>query len=199
MQAVYTESELEFRFPKHWGIRKYDQQKFYLQISGLGLKGVDFLIVDPIGEGHLYLVEVKNYRTRNHEGGTFIPSLKEPPTLAAVVAAKYEHTLRTIGAIKLYYQRKWWYRLFYQHYLKRRNYQKDPVFWTAVNRLAQNSEQHTLLLWLEADDVSPSYSDALRMTLNYELPTGVAVKVASMAQPYPPGIVVQETKGETLL
>ena len=192
MQAVYLESELEFRFPTHWGVRKYDQQKFYLQISGLGMKGIDFLIIDPIGEGHLYLVEVKNYRTRSNEGGTFIPSLKDPPKLAAIVAAKYEHTLRAIRAIQLYYQRKWWYRLFYNRYATSRNYQKDPVFWTTANRLVQNSEQHTILLWLEADDIVTSYATALDMTLNYELPTGIAIKVASMAQPYPPGILVQE-------
>lgn len=192
MRPVYLESELEFRFPKHWGIRKYDQQKFYLQVSGLGFKGMDFLIVDPVGEGHLYLVEVKNYRTRSHDGGTFVPALKAAPDLAAIVVAKYEHTLRAIRAIQLYYQRKWWYRLLYKQYSNSRNYQKDVVFWTAVYRLIQNQYQHTVLLWLEADLVENSYSHTLKRTLNAELPPGTKVEVTSMARPYPPGIVVKE-------
>jgi len=191
MQTVYQESELEFRFPQHWAIRKYDQQKFYLQISGLGLKGVDFLIIDPIGEGHLYLMEVKNYKTRQHKHGTFIPQLKAPPELAATLAAKYEHTLRAIRAIALFYQRKWWYRLLQNNFAKSRNYQREPVFWSTVSRLSQNTAQHTLLLWLEADEVSDTYLDAFNTTLKYELAVGVKAKVASRQKPFPPGIVVE--------
>ncbi|MEL7222466.1 MAG: hypothetical protein AAGJ93_14180 [Bacteroidota bacterium] len=191
MQTVYQESELEFRFPQHWAIRKYDQQKFYLQVSGLGLKGVDFLIIDPIGEGHLYLMEVKNYKTRQHEHGTFIPQLKAAPELAATLAAKYEHTLRAIRAIALFYQQKWWYRLLKKNYTKSRNYQRDAVFWTAVSSLAKNTEQHTLLLWLEANEVSSDYLKAFNTTLQYELAIGVKTQVASTQSPFPPGIVVK--------
>lgn len=194
MQTVYQESELEFKFPHHWAIRKYDQQKFYLQVSGLGLKGVDFLIIDPIGEGHLYLMEVKNYRTRRHEKGTFIPQLKAPPELAATVATKYEHTLRAIGAINLYYQRKWWYKLFRKNYSKSRNYQREAVFWTTVSRLVLNTSQHTLLLWLEADELTPSYLKALDTTLKYELAVAVKTKVAYIQAPFPPGILVKPFK-----
>lgn len=192
MQASYSESDLVFQFPPHWGVRKYDEQPFYKKMSGFGLKGMDFLLVDPIGEGHLYLVEVKNYRIRTNDGGTFVPRLKSPAELAAILATKYEHTLHAIRAIQLYYQRKWWYRLFGNRLTRSRRFQSDAIFWHHVLRLAQNQTQHTVLLWFEQEEADEAYTKALRQVLKYELELGVQMELASTARPAPAGVIVRK-------
>lgn len=159
--AQFIEGDLIFGFPKHWGVRKYDQQRFYRHMGGMGLKGVDFIAIDPSDGGHLYLIEVKNYRTRYREGLVFEAPLKEQEELAAIVTTKYEHTMRAIRAIHLYYLRKWWYQLSRQLYLKSRRLQFDVVFWTQAYQLARKAKQHTLILWLETEEPAANYRSQL--------------------------------------
>ena len=49
----FIESDLQFYFPDHWAVREYDNHRFYKNLSGLGLKGLDFLVLDPENGGHL--------------------------------------------------------------------------------------------------------------------------------------------------
>lgn len=187
----FEESDLVFHFPPHWGVREYDNQRFYKNMSGLGLKGVDFLLIDPIGAGHLYLVEVKNYRTRIREDASYHAELKPTEELAAIVTAKYEHTQRAIGAIQLYYKRKWWHSMLTNFLRKSRHLEYDAIFWAQAYHLAQNSRQHTLLLWIETEVASQSYEQELQQRLKSNLTKGLEVKLANQQRPFPPGIIVR--------
>lgn len=190
-QLEFEESDLVFHFPAHWGVREYDNQRFYKSMSGLGLKGLDFLLIDPVGTGHLYMVEVKNYRTRIRENTSYLADLKPPEELAAIIAAKYEHTQRAIGAIQLYYTRKWWYSLFSNRFGQSRRLQYDAVFWARTYQLASQTATHTLLLWLETEDMPPGYEQALQQKLNHLLEKGLSIKLANQEHPFPPGVIVR--------
>jgi hypothetical protein len=187
VEKTFIESDLVFAFPEHWGVREYDNHRFYKNISGLGLKGVDFLLVDPSGAGHLYLMEVKNYRTRVREGIVYEAPLKSPEELAATIAMKYEHTLRAIRAVHLYYQRKWWYRLLNRVIRKSQYTQYDSVFWTQAYELARQPSQHTFLLWLETETEDQAYEQQLQNSMGLQ----IAFKIGRQIHPYPPGIIVQ--------
>jgi hypothetical protein len=176
--SSFTESDLHFEFPSHWGVRVYDDHRFYKSMSGLGLKGVDFLLIDPSGAGHLYLIEVKNYRTRIREEGSYVAKLKPAAELAATVAAKYKHTQRALRAVQLYYRRKWWYRLLEGQFKKSRYLHYDLVFWTRAYALANDPERHTLLLWLETEQDEEAYKADLENKLVNILAKRVKVKVS---------------------
>ena len=192
--SSYTEGDLIFRFPPHWGVRKYDQQRFYRQMGGMGLKGVDFLAIDPSGEGHLYLIEVKNYRTRYREGLVFKAPLKEQEELAEIVSAKYKHTMRAIRAIHLYYQRKWWYQLFLGVFRKSLRFQYDTIFWTRAYDLARAEKHHTLLLWMETEETAGSYRQQLHLELQERLGGDAQLQIAQRAAPFPAGLQVEAAK-----
>lgn len=190
-QQPFIESDLLFYFPDHWVVKEYDNHRFYKNLSGLGLKGLDFLVLNPEGGGHLYLMEVKNYRTRVRAGGIYEAPLKSAEELAATVVSKYEHTLRAIRAVHLYYQRKWWYRLLNRLIQNSRYAQYDPVFWTRAYELIRQPAKHTLLLWLETESEDQAYEEKLQQHLQISMGLQVKVKVASQEHPYPPGVTVQ--------
>lgn len=187
----FIESDLLFNFPENWAVREYDNHRFYKNLSGLGLKGVDFLVLAPEGAGHLYLVEVKNYRTRIRKGTTYEAPLKSPEELAVTVATKYEHTLRAIRAVHLFYQRKWWYRLLHRLIRKSPYAQYDPVFWTRAYDLTHQPAQHTLLLWLETEIEDQDYEQRLQKQLENRMDVQVEVKIGKQSHPFPPGVTVQ--------
>ena len=58
----WKEGRQEIRFPKTWQVIKVDDHPFYRQVSGQGLKSVDFLALDP--DWGLYFIELKDYRHR---------------------------------------------------------------------------------------------------------------------------------------
>lgn len=187
----FIESDLQFYFPDHWAVREYDNHRFYKNLSGLGLKGLDFLVLDPEDEGHLYLMEVKNYRTRVREGITYEAPLKSAEELAATVAVKYEHTLRAIRAVHLHYQRKWWYRLLHRMIQQSSYTQYDSVFWTRAYQLAGQPAQHSLLLWLETEMEDQAYEQRLQKQLQNILAPGLEVKIGKQSHPFPAGVTVQ--------
>jgi hypothetical protein len=188
----FIESDLLFYFPDNWAVREYDNHRFYKNFSGLGLKAVDFLVLAHEGSGHhLYLVEVKNYRTRIRKGITYKAPLKSPAELAATVAIKYEHTLRAIRAVHLFYQRKWWYRLLNRLIRSSKYVKYDPVFWTRAYELAREPSQHTLLLWLETQTEDQDYEQRLLDHLQSSMSLQVEVKIGRQSHPYPPGVIVK--------
>ena len=185
---TYSESNLVFQFPEHWAVRKYDGHRFYRRISGLGLKGVDFLLIDPTDGGHLYLLEVKNFRTRTHEGGVFVAKLKPATELVETVTTKYEHTLHALRIVHLYYRRKWWYRWLLP-LLKASTYlQFDAVFWTHAHRLSVQEQQHTLVLWLETEEEQEDYAHAVKQAWQQGTSINVKYQLASSMQPFPEGM-----------
>ena len=67
---VFEESDLVFHFNQDWVVRKYDEHRFYKTISGLGMKGVDFIGIFKAEQ--VVFIEIKNYRIR-YEGKTLQP------------------------------------------------------------------------------------------------------------------------------
>ena len=89
--TVLRESNLTFTFRSGWQVEKYDTWPIYLnQIKDScgGLKGVDFIALDP--HGTLWLIEVKDYRRNRRIKKISIwneMSLKTVHTLAGFVIA----------------------------------------------------------------------------------------------------------------
>ncbi len=194
--SQFTEGDLVFCFPSHWGVRKYDQQRFYRHMGGMGLKGVDFIAIDPHEKGHLYLIEVKNYRTRYREGLVFEAPLKEKGELADIVTTKYKHTMRAIRAIHLFYLRKWWYQLTRQLYLDSKRLQFDVVFWTQAYQLAKQAKRHSFVLWLETEEPAKDYRVELLTEIRKRLPLPINAAIAEQSNSSLPGIEVVNKKNK---
>ncbi len=189
---VYREGDLLFQFPDDWGVRAYDQHTYYRGLSGVGLKGVDFLLIDPSDDGHLYFLEVKNYRTRISEDGTFVATPKPPRQLATTISSKYEDTSRAIRAIYGYYRRRWWYRLLESWLQSSSSFRHDRVFWTRAQQLLEEGKAVTVLLWLEVEARDHAYVAMMESTLREELALEVAVEVFSSLGKSLPGITVEQ-------
>ena len=188
---TFLEGDLRFQFPPHWGVRQYDQHMFYRGLSGLGLKGVDFLLIDPTDGGRLYFLEVKNYRTRTTEDGTFIATPKPPRRLAKTVARKYVDTGRAVAAIYGYYRRQWWYRALESWLLQRSNFRYDRVFWTRVQAMLEEGTAVSVVLWLEVETKDRAYVLDIRRALQEQLAAHVDVSVWTREGGILPGILVE--------
>lgn len=95
---IYNESEIWIRFHPSAIVVKFDDHKFYKYLSGQGLKGVDFLVIDKLYG--LFLIEIKNFRKRDTQ--------PEEKDLSHNFYQKCEDTLHLIEIIYKVYQRKWW-------------------------------------------------------------------------------------------
>lgn len=177
---TFTESDLQFYFPDHWAVRAFDSEPFYKNTSGLGMKGVDFVAIDPLGEGHLFLIEVKNYRTRQHQGGTFAVTLKNADELVIQLVGKYTDSHRLIQTIYRHFSGKWWYKLVVKRIEKSSAYERDVVFWTHVHNLLQHSTRKTFVLWLGLETPNDNYSRYLDQQLAQQLGHDIITEVAPM-------------------
>jgi hypothetical protein len=180
---TFVESDLRFSFPEHWAVRAFDDQAFYKSTSGLGMKGVDFVAIDPLGEGHLFLIEVKNYRTRTHAGGTFQVSLKNADELIDIAVKKYYDSKRLIQALYIHFTRRWWYRLVRRQVYRSKHLERDIVFWHRVYDLLQYSTHKSFVLWVELEEANDNYfrylDQQLAQRLGEELHTEIAPEANS--------------------
>lgn len=188
---TFSESNLEFQFPEYFGLRRFDTDRFYKKISGLGLKGVDFIFIDPRDDGHLYLMEVKNYETRITADGVFNSELKQIEDFSKTIAAKYWHSQRAIRVIQIFYERKWWYLLLRFMLKKSLQFQLDMVFWTKVFLLSKSKEKHTYILWLETQGEQKAYRQQLSRALARELGSEVNFKIAQRSAVFPIALQVR--------
>jgi len=141
-------------------VRKYDAHTFFQGLSGVGLKGVDFIAVRP---GCLALIEVKNYR-RMRNGrvrDTVRRSLDHPELISDSIIHKCLDTMRAIRAIQAHYLRKWGYRLTLPFLGRFRWQWSDHSFWTHVSQALSNPQQVTLLVWLATDPTDRRLSQRL--------------------------------------
>ncbi len=150
---TFSESGLRFTFPADWGVRQYDDHRFYQAMSGRGLKAVDFVILPAAGG--VWFVEVKNYTRRPgryHESNTI--ELPDPEDLATTLLEKYTDSRRALLAIATYYRRKWWYRRLNRLLrLFSRRYRRDSTFWTeAQDRLDREPPRVILLVSTGPDE-----------------------------------------------
>ncbi|MEZ5058377.1 MAG: hypothetical protein R2879_15180 [Saprospiraceae bacterium] len=126
----FEESDLHFSFSKGWQVIAFDKHRFYQYVNGRGMRGVDFIGVHP--EQGVFLMEVKNYRLRFGETLPYhvLQYLERPDLLAPVLIDKYKDSMRLLDAVKVYLNRRWWYRLacrsrFFSNYF----ISKETRFW----------------------------------------------------------------------
>lgn len=151
---VFQESGLVFKFSEDWVVFKYDEHRFYLYLSGSGLKGVDFI---AIRDGALFLIEAKNYR-RRFEKENYDPMqalIEQPDFYVEAFSRKFEDTFRLLSVIDQYYQRKWWYRRFFlrfrSYFSEHQVLRTEVGFWSKANELVRQTTKVKLILWVEAE------------------------------------------------
>lgn len=165
---TYTEGVVQFSFSPEWLVRKYDDHTFYRGLSGVGLKGVDFIAVRP---GQLVLIEVKNYRhVRNGQRRRVVgETIRQSERIADAIAQKCLDTLRAIRVIHTYYLRKWDYRLTSPLFGRFHWQWSDRSFWTHVAQALSGPAQVTLLVWLATDPGDQSLAHQLLPIIRKEL------------------------------
>ena len=153
--TVFEESSLAFSFDNQWVIYKFDDHRFYKQLAGQNVSGIDFIGIYQ--QKTLVLMEVKNYIDR------YFKDSKDPSVdffanqeiHLKKITKKYVDALRVIEAVHRAYQRKWWYRLvqktLFRFLKKERFLHWEFVFWTKAWELMEAGDLR-LVLWLEVED-----------------------------------------------
>lgn len=151
---TFYESEFVFEFDANWVVKKFDEQKVYRKLSGLGLKGVDFIGVNK--SGALLLMEIKFYRQET-------PENKE---IAEVFSKKTSDTAKAIQLIKSYLVGKWWFSLFRPFYLRFYHRLGDLAFWTKVIDSFDQEKPIFSILWLRALAPDPKLEHNVQKALD---------------------------------
>lgn len=148
---TFRESDLKFQFSDNeWQVKKFDTHRYFKILSGVGLKGIDFLGVYL--EKQVVFFEVKNFHSNHPTKENNYLIFEDLSTFVEKVALKVEDTFTTINVISQYLLRKWWYRLF----LKSSNWvpkaliqHKDWYFWYKIKILLDQKKEVIFVLWLE--------------------------------------------------
>lgn len=98
---IFRESDLQFKFNKNWIIIAFDKTDFYKQLSGQGVKGVDFILLHKT-QSIVYFIEIKNY----DQHGEFKTESPKSIDLAKTLCKKWTDTLNAIHQINTFYS-KW--------------------------------------------------------------------------------------------
>ncbi|MBB4077578.1 hypothetical protein GGR28_000179 [Lewinella aquimaris] len=177
---TFTESDLMLTFPDDWIVRKFDGTAAYRSVSGHGLKGVDFLCLAP--DDALWLVEVKNYRSRSklHKS-----TRRSPEGLAAHVGKKFHDTKRLIRVVNRAMRKKWWIelQLAYFRLVKRSRPKSTYWFWAEAERRLENPRNLVCLLWMETPERGLNYEDATADALAEWLEPGNELRLAEIDNP----------------
>lgn len=150
---TFQESDLQFNFASsQWQVLKYDTHKYYKTLSGVGLKGVDF--VGIYEKDQLVFFEIKHYRTHKTLPNATFVFFEDTPLFIQHIQDKMDDTVTAIKVIIKYLKRKFWYRSF----LKLERFipirliiNKDWYFWHQLHKLWKSNASKTFLLWLEVD------------------------------------------------
>lgn len=148
--AEFIESDLRFKFGDQWIIKKFDAHRYYVWLSGRGLKGVDFIGIYQ--QKKVVLIEVKNFSRRNDNqkpehlqvdadklSEAFIHKIED--TLQVIMTASVYTSSRLLFPFRSYFA-KWFPNLFSR--------QKDWLFWTTMQQLIDNNNANIhFILWLE--------------------------------------------------
>ncbi|MEZ5040480.1 MAG: hypothetical protein R2828_11320 [Saprospiraceae bacterium] len=164
---TFEESDLIFSFDRSWVVKKYDSHRYYKGLSGVGLKGVDFIALN-IKENLAVFFEVKNYRTRYHRdtGKPIRPIPKPPEALAQSLSDKVSDTLSAVDAVITYYRKSFLYRWFLPFIIRSPFYHYDRFFWTKVGRCIRDHHQLQVILWVELEEVDNVYFKCLADLVN---------------------------------
>lgn len=160
--TTFEESDLVFTFDRSWVVKRYDSHRYYKGLSGVGLKGIDFIALN-IKENLAVFFEVKNFRTRYHRdtGKPIRPILKPPETLAQSLSEKVSDTLSAVDAVITYYRKSFLYRWFLPFILRAPFYHYDRFFWTKVGSCIRDHHHLQVILWVELEDIDNQYFKCL--------------------------------------
>jgi len=159
---IFVESGLEFNFGPGWVVKKYDEHTYFRALSGMGLKGVDFV---AIREGReVVFIEVKNYKTRYNSkmDQSFEVSVKPAADLALELKRKSEDTLLAMDAVIQYYFRSWWYKRLRRIWMNWPWLQANRSFWSRADDLVNQSLHLVVWLALDIDDPENYETDLLK-------------------------------------
>ncbi|MCP9237658.1 hypothetical protein [Lewinella sp. JB7] len=177
---TFSESGLSIIFPEDWIVRKFDASPAYQSVSGRGLKGVDFLCLSP--EGELWMVEVKNYRSRSRAHKA---KRRNPEGLAAHVGKKFSDTKRLIRIVNRAMRRKWWIelQLLYFRYFKRSRSRSNYWFWAEAERRLAQPRNLVCLLWMETPERGSNFEEATADALDEWLEPGNRLRIGEIDHP----------------
>jgi len=103
MPQQWIEGRQQVSFPYNWWVIKLDGHRYYKHISGMGIKCVDYLAIDP--EWGLYLLELKDYPSK-----ATIPSTDQHEHMLQL---KLKGSLKLIKTVNAALRRQWYYRLIF--------------------------------------------------------------------------------------
>ncbi len=156
IKKQFIESQIQFSFYDSWDVVAFDKTKFYKTISGLGVKGVDFL---GIHNQQLYFIEVKNF----NQYSSIIEKEFDFKAFRNNIIIKFEDSQRAIRLIHEHYARKWWYSS--SQYLPKRIlslFAKDFLFWEQCYKILNNSTQNSrFILWIEHNFDTKTFSQQI--------------------------------------
>lgn len=160
----FEESGLFFAFSDAWEVRPFDDHEYYRWVSGLGVRGVDFV---GIYQDKLVLLEVKNYRRRAGMGASdaFQAVRDNPEAFAEKMSEKVSGSIRCMRAVNSSYQRRWWFSWFER--LPDRWKRRSPrsYFWYTVAEMTHDTSNCIFILWLEADTNTQATEQKLQQRL----------------------------------
>lgn len=176
---IFQESGLQFDFGQDWIVKKYDEHAYFQSLSGMGLKGVDFIAIRQGRE--LVFIEVKNYRTRYNAkmDQSFEVLVKPAAELAYELKRKSEDTLLAMDAVLQYYHRSWWYRRLRKVWLRWPWLQHKRAFWSQADALVDHSLHFVVWLALDSDDPQAYQEELLVHLQNLKIEAVDKISIAN--------------------
>lgn len=191
---TFTESDLTFNFNKEWVVHRFDTHIYYQGLSGVGLKGVDFIGIWK--NKTLVFFEIKNYRKRFLQQKIVpIRSIqKSPENLAKTIAQKMEDTILAIEVIHKYFLRKWWYRVLRPLLFQFPILPFEWTFWSKAYQLIKKPDSCFAVLWIELEEKDTDLIQILQHSLEkYLKESALKVQVTHQNQnPFQDSLVVQK-------
>ena len=185
---TFEESDLTFNFSDNdWEIIRYDTHRYYKTLSGVGLKGVDFLGIYK--KRQVVFFEVKHFRSPQFINATAYSILEDSDTFTNRITGKLDDTINAIRVIIQYLERKLWYRFYLRYdYLMPSFFikNKDWYFWHRLHQIVQQKELMTFVLWLEIqkNGTTKNSMPALKKALENDLSTLVGtIKISNKENP----------------
>lgn len=175
MTNTFPESDLHFRFPDDWVVRKFDATRAYQSLSGHGLKGVDFIALSP--DGKLWLMEVKNYRPRFVDGKEYRAKRRRPGELVGLVDKKFKDSQRLLQIVDVALRRNWWFSLWERYRMVFPDKDSNYWFWTEAKRRGNDPACLVYVLWMETPEEPVDYDLAVKAELRLLMGEEVALYV----------------------
>ncbi len=146
---TFEESGLRFHFHPDCFVMAFDKHRFYKTLSGKGLKGIDFLILDA--EGYLHFLEVKNYRTFGNAEDVKL----DVSAIQHLMELKLKGTLKVISVANALYERRWWFRLvsaYWGQWPWWARLMPEAYLWWRFQRVVEEGN-YKAYLWLEGEEL----------------------------------------------